>query len=92
MIVVACNTASAAAIEDLRGAFPVPFVGMVPGVKPAAARSRSGTVAILAKHLVVGAMTGRAEGSPGTEPATNVAQMDRVGGSSSEAVAPGRER
>jgi len=42
--------------------------------------------------LVVGAMTGRAEGSPGTEPATNVAQMDRVGGSSSEAVAPVRER
>jgi len=48
LIVVACNTASAAAISDLRAAFPVPFVGMVPGVKPAAARSKSGRVVILA--------------------------------------------
>lgn len=48
LIVVACNTASAAAIEDLRAAFPVPFVGMVPGVKPAASLSRTGTVVILA--------------------------------------------
>ena len=48
LIIVACNTASAAAIADLREAFPVPFVGMVPGVKPAAAVSASGRVAILA--------------------------------------------
>lgn len=48
LIVVACNTASAAAVADLREAFPVPFVGMVPGVKPAASASRSGRVAILA--------------------------------------------
>ncbi|MBI2765501.1 MAG: glutamate racemase [Chloroflexi bacterium] len=48
LIIVACNTASAAAIADLREAFPVPFVGMVPGLKPAAQSSRSGTVAILA--------------------------------------------
>lgn len=48
VIVVACNTASAAAIADLREAFDIPFVGMVPGVKPAATRSASGKVAILA--------------------------------------------
>lgn len=48
MIVVACNTASAAAIADLRETFPVPFVGMVPGVKPAATLSKSRRVAILA--------------------------------------------
>jgi glutamate racemase len=48
LIVVACNTASAAALEDLRAAFDVPFVGMVPGLKPAAAHSRTATVAILA--------------------------------------------
>jgi len=48
MVVVACNTASAAAVADLREAFPIPFVGMVPGLKPAAQRSRSGRVAILA--------------------------------------------
>lgn len=48
LIVVACNTASAAAVADLREAFPVPFVGMVPGVKPATNSSRSGHVVILA--------------------------------------------
>src|SRR5690606_11894458 len=48
LIVVACNTASAAALPALREGFDVPFVGMVPGVKPAAQRSRSGRVAILA--------------------------------------------
>ncbi len=49
LIVVACNTASAAALAELRQAFPaVPFVGMVPGVKPAAARSRSRHVVVLA--------------------------------------------
>jgi glutamate racemase len=47
-IVVACNTASAAAIEDLRAMFDVPFIGMVPGLKPAAAVSQSRAVAILA--------------------------------------------
>lgn len=48
LIVVACNTASAAALQDLRAAFPVPFVGMVPGLKPAAVSSRNGRVAVLA--------------------------------------------
>lgn len=48
LIVVACNTASAAALPDLREGFGVPFVGVVPGVKPAASQSRSGRVAILA--------------------------------------------
>ncbi len=48
LIVVACNTASAAAIDDLRAFFPAPFVGMVPGVKPAAHASRSGRIVILA--------------------------------------------
>jgi glutamate racemase len=48
MVVVACNTASAAAIADLREAFPIPFVGMVPGVKPGANLSRSKRVVILA--------------------------------------------
>ena len=46
LIVVACNTASAAALKDLRDVFPVPFVGMVPGLKPAASASHH--VAVLA--------------------------------------------
>lgn len=48
VIVVACNTATAAAIELLRSTFPVPFVGMEPAVKPAAAATRSGVVGVLA--------------------------------------------
>lgn len=48
LVVVACNTASAAAIADLREIFDIPFVGMVPGLKPAALTSKSGVVAILA--------------------------------------------
>ncbi len=47
-IVVACNTASAAALADLRQAFDVPFVGVVPGLKPATRASRNGRVVILA--------------------------------------------
>ncbi len=49
LIVVACNTASGAALADLRLAFPeLPFVGMEPAVKPAAAMTRSGKVGVLA--------------------------------------------
>jgi glutamate racemase len=48
VIVVACNTATIAAIAHLRARFDVPFVGMEPGVKPAAAASRSGHVGVLA--------------------------------------------
>ncbi len=49
VIVIACNTASAAALHWLRGRFPeTPFVGMEPAVKPAAERTRSGRVGVIA--------------------------------------------
>jgi glutamate racemase len=49
LIVVACNTASAAALHYLRQVFPqVPFVGMEPAVKPAAEYTESGKVGVLA--------------------------------------------
>lgn len=49
VIVVACNTASAAALRHLRRTFPdVPFVGMEPAVKPAAERTRNGVVGVIA--------------------------------------------
>lgn len=49
LIVVACNTASAVALHDLRLAFPeVPFVGMEPAVKPAAETTHTGKVGVLA--------------------------------------------
>ena len=49
MIVVACNTATAAAIDTLRAEWPeVPFIGIEPAVKPAALRSKTGVVGVLA--------------------------------------------
>ena len=49
MVVVACNTATAAAIDALRAEWPqLPIIGMEPAVKPAAARSKSGIVGVLA--------------------------------------------
>src|SRR5438552_5480393 len=44
LIVVACNTASQAALAALRAAFSVPFVGVVPAVKPAVRATRKGRV------------------------------------------------
>jgi glutamate racemase len=48
-IVVACNTATIAAVKLLRERFPaLPIVGVEPGLKPAAAVTRSGKVGVLA--------------------------------------------
>lgn len=48
-IVVACNTATAAAVAALRETLPqVPVVGVEPGIKPAAAASKNGRIAVLA--------------------------------------------
>ncbi|MEM9258885.1 MAG: glutamate racemase [Bacteroidota bacterium] len=49
MIVVACNTATAIAIDTLRNEYPkVPFVGMEPAIKPAAEGNRIGVLATAA--------------------------------------------
>ncbi len=49
LVIVACNTASAAALQHLRQVFPdVPFVGMEPAVKPAVERSHTHRVGVLA--------------------------------------------
>jgi glutamate racemase len=48
-LVVACNTATAAAIAGLRTRYPdLPVVGVEPGLKPAAALTRTGTIGVLA--------------------------------------------
>ncbi len=48
LVVVACNTATTNAIAHLRAAYPVPFIGIEPAIKPAALNSRSGTIGVLA--------------------------------------------
>lgn len=48
-LVVACNTATAAAIKAIRELYPsLPVVGVEPGLKPAAALTRTGTVGVMA--------------------------------------------
>jgi glutamate racemase len=48
LIVVACNTASGAALEALRAELPIPIVGMEPAVKPAAIATRNRRVGVMA--------------------------------------------
>jgi glutamate racemase len=48
LIVVACNTATTNAIEILREKFDVPFIGIEPAIKPAALKSASKSIGILA--------------------------------------------
>jgi len=53
-LVVACNTATAAAVEALRAALPgLPVVGVEPALKPAAAHTRTGLVGVLATRGTV---------------------------------------
>ena len=47
-IVVACNTATAIAVEHLRAHFTLPIIAIEPALKPAVSRTRSGTVGVLA--------------------------------------------
>ena len=54
LIVIACNTASSAALVPLRKQFPtVPFVGMEPAVRPAVVHTRTGVVGVLATQATV---------------------------------------
>lgn len=54
LIVVACNTASQAALSVLRSTFPqVPFVGVVPAVKPAARLTQKGRIGVAATNRAV---------------------------------------
>ena len=71
-LVVACNTATVAAIKALRARYPaLPIVGVEPGLKPAAAASRSGKIGVLAtdstlsgaKFLQLRAQISRASGA-----------------------------
>ena len=47
LVVVACNAASVSALEHLRERYPMPFVGIVPAVKPAASMTKSGKIGVL---------------------------------------------
>ncbi len=53
LIVIACNTASTLALAHVRERFAVPFVGVVPAIKPAAQQSRSKRIGILATTATI---------------------------------------
>lgn len=48
IIVVACNTATTNAIQELRNLYNIPFIGIEPAIKPAANQSKTQTIGILA--------------------------------------------
>ena len=51
IVVVACNTASAASLHHLRAIFPVPIVGMEPAIKPAAEMTESKKLGVIATQV-----------------------------------------
>lgn len=53
IVVVACNTASTIALEQVRAALTVPVVGVVPPIKPASAQTKTGVIGILATPATV---------------------------------------
>lgn len=84
MIVVACNTATAAAIDTLRKKYPeIPFVGLEPAIKPAAMKSKSGVVGVLA---TAGTFNGRLYNETKAKFAKNVTVLAVVADEFVEAV------
>jgi len=54
MVVIACNTASVSSLAYLRSKFTIPFIGVVPVVKPACELTKTGCVAILSTPVTAG--------------------------------------
>ena len=52
-IVVACNTATAEAIQKIRAALTIPVIGVEPGIKPASMQSQNGIVGVLATEATL---------------------------------------
>lgn len=53
LIVIACNTASTLVLEKLRNEFDIPFVGVVPAIKPAATLSQTKIIGLLATEATI---------------------------------------
>ena len=52
-VVVACNTATVIAVEQLRRQFSIPIIALEPAIKPAIEHSRSGTIGVLATRKTI---------------------------------------
>lgn len=53
-LVIACNTATGAAVEDLRAQYDFPVIGLEPALKPAAQDRRNGIILVMATPLTLG--------------------------------------
>ena len=76
MVVVACNTATAAAIDILRQNYAIPFVGMEPAIKQAALNTKTGKVGVLATK---GTFNGRLYKETSRKYANNIDVMVQIG-------------
>lgn len=87
LIVVACNTATAAAIESLRNNYAIPFVGMEPAIKPAALHSKTGKIGVLATQ---GTLNGRLFKTTSDKYASHLDVMVQIGHGLVELVETGK--
>jgi len=87
LVVVACNTATSAAIETLRNKYKIPFVGMEPAIKPAALKSKTGKVGVLATQ---GTLHGKLFKNTSDKYASHVEVMVQIGHGLVELVESGK--
>lgn len=87
VVVIACNTATAAAVEYLREKYSIPFVGMEPAIKPAALTSHSGVVGVLA---TANTFKGSLYNNTLEKFASNVKVIEKVGSGLVEFVEAGK--
>lgn len=88
-IVVACNTATAAAIDLLRKEFPnIGFVGMEPAIKPAALKTTTGVVGVLATQ---GTFNGRLFHETCAKYASEINVLEAIGDGFVELVEQGKQ-
>jgi len=87
IIVVTCNTATAAAIDYLRGKYSIPFIGMEPAVKPAAQNTKTKNIGVLA---TAGTFKGRLYIETSQKYASNVNVCYQIGEGLVELVEAGK--
>ena len=89
IIVIACNTATAAAIKTLRENYSIPFIGMEPAIKPASKFTKSGVVGVLATK---GTFKGSLYLETSEKYAKNIEVIEIVGEGLVEIVEQGEEK
>jgi len=87
IIVIACNTATAAAIDTLRKDYDISFIGMEPAIKPAAIHSKTGVIGVLATQ---GTFKGKLYHKTLDRFASDITVIEQVGAGLVELVEAGK--